>query len=150
MIRPVQASTTTPNFTARLKETDELKALVNKMNTKEKVQYGLALAKLSTTHIGETLELRPERTKDGIPLLSSVIVNTKDESKRYHVGEVFDTRRDLSGDRIGPTFFIETLKSIATEGEYPHKAVFHDPKEDAAKYEKERQKAKKDVIDLLA
>ena len=150
MLKPIQANTAAPNFTAKLKENDDLKNLVNKMNMKEKMQYGLAVAKLHTTHVGETLELRSDKDKNGIPLMSWSIVNTKDDKKQYYVGDVFDTRRNrISGDRIGPSTFIETLKRIATEGEFPHYMVFHDSNT-SVKNNNEGKNHKKNVVDAIA
>ncbi len=144
----ITSNVTNPNFTAKLKKTPELEALVHFMNAEEKIKYGMALAKLSTTHSGDTLELRLNDEKKYPPRTFS-IVNTKDENKKYYVGNIYNMGQDTDGKRFGPAFLNRVLDKIATPGTISHLAVFSHSREEAdAEFKKQQEKEnRKSLID---
>jgi len=126
----IAQNTTSPSFTAKLKNNEATTNFISKMDASELKLFKKDLALLDKTHPNAVIELR-EKTENGKKSSEPTyeFVNTKNPSKKT----------SLEINKVSEFLFV--LSGIARPGFKEHEEIFED---------KETEKLRNDVFDMMA
>ncbi len=114
-IRPI-STTTSPNFTAKLKYNDAAADMISRMNKDELTELKSTLKDLDKVRKHQVIEYKkfyPENKLVTKPTLRIGFVNAEDETKNVKTSWIFN-----------PSNFIDTLKKIANPESKEHEQIF--------------------------
>lgn len=137
----------TPSFQARLKNNDVTTKVVNKMNTAQMAEFKEALTNLSKVSPDDVVEISKEKKSSSrgfgpYDVNNYSIKNSKDKGKGY----VF---KSTTG-KLEPQDLINVIKKVVNPKTKVGKTVLPDNNTNVQPAAEAKQKAKQEILDMMA